>query len=104
MKVIRSVVLSALAAGLGIFTVGASAAEDYQARSWAASCAACHGTNGRSVGGMEALAGKRKEDLAGALKAFKSGSRPGTVMHQHAKGYTDEQLDRIAAYFAAQKP
>ncbi|WP_333845339.1 c-type cytochrome, partial [Pelomicrobium sp.] len=80
------------------------AAEDLQARSWAASCAACHGTEGRAVGGMPALAGKPKEELYRALKAFKEGGKPATVMHQHAKGYTDAQLERIAAYFAKQKP
>jgi cytochrome c553 len=85
-------------------SVAASAAEDVQARSWASSCAACHGTNGRSVGGIPELAGKRKEDLLAALKGFKDGTRPATVMQQHAKGYTDEQLARIAAYFSEQKP
>ncbi len=80
------------------------AAEDLQARSWAASCAACHGTNGHAVRGMPALAGKPKQELYAALKAFKDGEKPATVMHQHAKGYTDEQLERIAAYFAKQKP
>ncbi|MGN2393230.1 c-type cytochrome, partial [Pelomicrobium sp. G1] len=61
-------------------------------------------TEGRAVGGMPALAGKPKEDLYKALRAFKDGSKPATVMHQHAKGYSDEQLERIAAYFAKQKP
>ncbi|GIX28035.1 MAG: hypothetical protein KatS3mg123_1916 [Burkholderiales bacterium] len=93
------------AAGLLLLGPGTGlAAEDLQARSWAASCAACHGTEGRAVGGMPALAGKPKEDLYKALKAFKDGSKPATVMHQHAKGYSDEQLERIAAYFAKQKP
>jgi sulfide dehydrogenase cytochrome subunit len=92
-------------AGLVLFwPVVGLAAQDLQARSWAASCAACHGTEGRAVGGMPVLAGKPKEDLYKALKAFKDGSKPATVMHQHAKGYTDEQLERIAEYFAKQKP
>jgi cytochrome c553 len=37
------------------------------------------------------------------MKAFKSGARPATVMHQLAKGYTDEQIVTIANYFAAVK-
>jgi len=37
------------------------------------------------------------------MKAFKSGARPATVMHQLAKGYSDAQIEVIAAYFAAQK-
>ena len=37
------------------------------------------------------------------MKEFKSGARPATLMHQLAKGYSDEQIEAIAAYFAAQK-
>ncbi|PIV71716.1 MAG: cytochrome C, partial [Rhodocyclales bacterium CG17_big_fil_post_rev_8_21_14_2_50_68_7] len=38
------------------------------------------------------------------LKEFRAGERKvATVMHQHAKGYSDDQIERIAAYFAAQK-
>lgn len=93
-----------LAVPLVLWPAAAGAAEDLQARGWAASCAACHGTEGRAVGAMPVLAGRPKEALYEALKAFKEGSRPATVMHQHAKGYSDEQLKRIAEYFAQQKP
>ena len=75
------------------------------ARSLAATCTACHGTDGNSVGGMPpGLAGQNKDYLLQQLKDYKSGKRAGTIMPQHAKGYTDEQLERIAAYFAAVKP
>lgn len=79
---------------------------DRQARVWAASCAACHGTDGRSLGGgMAVLAGRSADDLYRALIELRADKRPAaTVMHQHAKGYTEEELRRIAAYFAAQRP
>jgi cytochrome c553 len=35
---------------------------------------------------------------------YKAGNQPATIMHQISKGYTDEQIKLIAAYFAAQKP
>lgn len=79
----------------------AAAAQD-AARDLAASCAMCHGTNGRSVGGYEPLAGQAKVDLVRKLSEFRSGAKPATVMHQISKGYTDQQIDQIAAYFAAQ--
>lgn len=82
----------------------AAAEEDTQVRSWAASCSACHGTAGTSVGGMPAIAGQDRDKLATLLKEFKNGTRPATVMHQHAKGYTDEELERLAAYFSRQRP
>ena len=70
----------------------------------AATCTGCHGTNGATQGNaLPALAGRSREELLAALKDFKAGKRPATIMTQLAKGYTDEQLDIMAAYFAAQK-
>jgi len=36
------------------------------------------------------------------MAAYKSGALSATVMHQIAKGYTDEQIQQLAAYFASQ--
>lgn len=75
-----------------------------QARSLAASCAACHGTDGRAQPGMISLAGSGKSDLIRKMQDYKAGRVPAaTIMHQLAKGYTDEQIEAIAGYFAAQK-
>jgi cytochrome c553 len=72
-------------------------------RSWAAGCANCHGTNGRAEPGNESLAGANKDEMVKKMLDFKSGRRPATLMHQLAKGYSDEQIIAIAGYFAAQK-
>lgn len=74
-------------------------------KSLAATCANCHGTNGKVVGGspVAGLAGLPADYIASQMKAFKSGARPATVMHQLAKGFSDAQIDQMAAYFAAQK-
>ena len=74
-----------------------------QTRSMAASCANCHGTNGNAAPGMVALAGYDRAALIKNMADFKSGARPATIMHQLAKGYSDQQIEAIAAYFAAQK-
>lgn len=37
------------------------------------------------------------------MQAFKTGARPATIMHQLAKGYTDEEIAVLAEYFAKQK-
>ena len=71
-------------------------------RSLAASCAACHGTNGNSVGDTAKLAGKDKADFATKMLAFKSGERAATVMHHHAKGLNDQELTDLAEYFLIQ--
>lgn len=74
-----------------------------QVKVWAAACATCHGTDGRAEPGSVTLAGGNKDDMTKALLSFKNGTRPATIMHQLTKGYTDEQLAQISAYFAAQK-
>lgn len=84
-------------------TAPAYAQDPHLARNLAATCANCHGTNGHSQGGMESLAGETKEKLMQKLMDFRSGEKPATIMHQIVKGYTDEQLELITAYFAAQK-
>ena len=78
--------------------------DSLQVRSWAASCAACHGTNGHAQPGMVALAGMPQEVIVQKMLDYKAGRMPAaTVMHQLAKGYSDAQITAIAAYFAAQK-
>lgn len=73
------------------------------ARDLAAACASCHGTNGASVQGMPYLAGQSKGYIVERMHEFKSGKRPATVMQQIAKGYSDDQIEALAAYFSAQK-
>ena len=75
------------------------------ARNLAATCANCHGTNGKAVAGsgMGSLAGENKANMLQKLTDFRNGDRPSTIMQQIAKGYSEAQLTLIADYFAAQK-
>ena len=84
---------------------GAADAQRLRTRALAATCAQCHGTDGQAVAGqaMVRLAGQPKDYLLAQLLAFRAGQRPATVMHQISRGYSAEQLDEVAAYFAAQK-
>lgn len=78
------------------------AASDFS-RNLAASCAICHGTNGANAGGLPNLAGQPGDYIAQQLRDFRDGRRPATIMHQIAKGYTEPQIEALAAFFAAQK-
>lgn len=75
-------------------------------RSLAATCAACHGTDGRVVGdgSVIGLAGLPRDLLAAQLRAFKAGTRPSTIMTQLSKGFSEAQIDQLAGYFSALKP
>lgn len=100
MKIAGMAALVALAA----FPTLGAAQDSTATKSLAATCANCHGTDGRSVTkDVPSLAGMPRQDIAASLRAFKAGTKPATVMHQLAKGYTDPQIDSLAAYFAAQK-
>ena len=74
------------------------------ARYLAANCANCHGTDGKSAGGggMPGLAGLSATYLTEQMRAFRDGRRQATIMHQIAKGYTDEQVALLADYFSRQ--
>lgn len=94
-----------LAAGLALAAAARAQqppSEAVVARSLAASCANCHGTNGQARGEMKPLAGMSAAKIIATLADFKSGAQTGTVMPQIAKGYTDEQIRLIAKHMAAQ--
>ncbi|MEY2685144.1 MAG: Cytochrome subunit of sulfide dehydrogenase [Pseudomonadota bacterium] len=97
-----SLLFKTMATGLFALAALGAQAQVAQVKVWAAACANCHGTNGKAQPGMESLAGKDKDDMSQKLLDFKSGRKPATIMHQLAKGYSDDQLKAIAAYFAAQ--
>lgn len=72
-------------------------------RSLAATCANCHGSNGRPRGKViPPLAGMKAEVMLELLADYRDGRQAGTVMPQIVKGYTEAQLRLVAAYFAAQ--
>lgn len=71
------------------------------ARSLAATCANCHGTQGIAKGEMKSLAGRKEDELLKLMADFRSGAQPATIMHQITKGYTEAQLKLIARHFAA---
>jgi len=68
----------------------------------AASCANCHGTDGRSPGAIPTIAGRPETILQRQLKAFQSDTPPAgtTVMNRLAKGLNDKQINALAHHFS----
>jgi sulfide dehydrogenase cytochrome subunit len=101
---LRPLLAATFAAALALPAV-AQDAKALHLRALAATCANCHGTQGRAVdaASVPGLAGMPASYIVDQMKAFKAGTRPATVMHQLAKGYNDAQIEAIAGYFAAQK-
>ncbi|WP_418316940.1 c-type cytochrome [Piscinibacter sakaiensis] len=100
------ILMVALAAGLGaaagpVHAAGGAGAD--RAQLLAAGCTGCHGTNGHAQSGGLVLAGMDRAYFIAQMKAFKSGQRPATVMHQLAKGYGDAEIETMASFFASQR-
>ena len=105
MTSIPRLIAATAASAAALLATGLATAQDAQAlraRSLAATCAHCHGTDGRAVDGasVPGLAGMPAPYLVEQMKAFRSGARGGSVMPQLAKGYSDAQIEQIAMYFA----
>lgn len=87
-------------------SVGASAegsAERGAAK--AAVCLACHGVNGNSSNPeWPSLAGQGARYLAEQLALFRGGKRNNPVMRPLAMGLSNQDIEDLAAYYAAQTP
>lgn len=106
----RRGLLAACLLGLPAMTVvaAASAAEPgavgpSYAANLAANCFGCHGPEGRSPGVIPSLYGKSAEHIVKAMKEFRAGTRNGTIMDRHAKGYADTEIEMLANYIAGLK-
>ena len=89
--------------GMASSMAGAQPADPDLGRNLAATCANCHGTDGRARDASATLAGYPEKRLLEVIEEYRSGRRKATIMHQLVKGYTPEQMRLIAGYFAAQK-
>src|SRR3954468_21424444 len=83
-----------------VMTAAAQAAETPQG---AASCSGCHAANPRVDTPVPPLAGRPAPDIASQMLAFRAGQRPGTIMDRIAKGFSDDEIRAIAAWYEQQK-
>lgn len=84
-------------------TQTAPAAGPADAPPGALSCSGCH-PNARSVDtAVPRLVGRDPAAILTAMQAFRSGQTPSTVMDRIAKGFTDDEIKAIAAWYGAQK-
>ena len=68
-----------------------------------AACSGCHALSKAVETPVPRLNGRSAEELTTAMLEIKTGKRPSTVMGRLAKGYTDEEIAAMSAWFAAQK-
>lgn len=92
----RRFALVTLAIG-ALASTASARADAIDARALAAGCASCHQPSQRTPPPLDR---RTRADLLAALHGFRDGTRRGTVMPQLVKGYTEAQLEAVAAYFA----
>lgn len=98
---LRFLSLSLGLAGLVLAGAGGSAfADDQRSLIMANTCYSCHGTDGHSAGAMPSIAGKSENFIINALRRFRDGDKPSTVMDRIAKGFTDAEIAALAKHFA----
>jgi cytochrome c553 len=101
MRMLPLVSLALLALSPAAFAAGDAAA----GKAKSAVCAACHGADGNTPidANTPKLAGQHEDYLAKVLRDYRSGARANAIMGAQAGNLKDQDIDDLAAYYAAQK-
>jgi cytochrome subunit of sulfide dehydrogenase len=89
------------AAACVLLWTGAASAADIPPG--AAACSGCHPARAGVDTPVPRLVGRDAAQMVAAMADFRAGKRPTTIMDRVAKGFTDDEIKAIAAWFAAQK-
>jgi cytochrome c553 len=92
-----------VAAAIGFASIAAAAVASAEPPAGAAACSGCHPASARVASPVRRLAGLDRAAIVMAMQDFRSGKRAATVMDRIAKGFTDEEIQAIAAWYAAQR-
>jgi cytochrome subunit of sulfide dehydrogenase len=102
LKTVNAMRMSLAAAALIASTAAALSASP-EPPPGAAACSGCHPAKTGVNTPVPRLSGRAATDIVTQMQEFRSGQRPGTVMDRLAKGFSDEEVQAIAAWYAAQR-
>jgi sulfide dehydrogenase cytochrome subunit len=88
---------------IGLWIAQQMPAHAADAPAGAASCSGCHPANRWVDTPVPRLAGRNPADIIAAMQGFKSGQLASTVMGRLAKGFSEDEIKAIAAWYGAQK-
>ncbi len=91
-----------LAAAIGLVSIAAAVASA-EPPAGAAACSGCHPASSRVASPVVRLNGLDQATIVKSVREFRSGQRVATVMDRIAKGFTDEEIEAIAAWYSTQK-
>jgi sulfide dehydrogenase cytochrome subunit len=92
-----------LAAAIGLASLAAAGVAAAEPPAGAAACSGCHPASTRVTSPVPRLAGLDRAAIVRAMEDFRTGTRPATVMDRIAKGFTDAEIQAIAAWYATQR-
>jgi len=92
-----------LAAAIGVASIAAAVVASAEPPTGAVACSGCHPATTRVTSPVPRLLGLDQAAIVKAMQDFRSGQRAGTVMDRIAKGFTDAEIQAIAAWYATQR-
>ena len=95
--------LRVMTAAIGLASIAAAVTAWAEPPVGAVSCSGCHPASARVASPVARLNGLDRAAIVKAMQDFRSGQRTGTVMDRIAKGFTDEEIQAIAAWYATQR-
>jgi cytochrome c553 len=95
--------VTSAATAIGSLLIVAAAVASAEPPAGAASCSGCHPASPRVSSPVPRLVGLDRAAIVRAMQDFRSGQRAGTVMDRIAKGFTDDEIQAIAAWYATQR-
>ena len=69
----------------------------------AAACSGCHAASADALAPVPRLIGMKRSVMVEAMQAFRAGKRPSTIMDRIAKGYSDDEIQTIADWYAKER-
>ena len=90
-------------AAILVLLTGAAAAGPADIPAGASACSGCHPASRGVATSVPRLNGGDPAQILAAMQDFRAGKRPATVMDRIAKGFSDDEVKAIAAWYAAQK-
>jgi cytochrome subunit of sulfide dehydrogenase len=96
-------VWKALVAAVAFASLAVAAVASAEPPPGAAACTGCHPASARVTSPVLRLNGLDQAAIVKAMQDFRAGRRVATVMDRIAKGFTDEEIQAIAAWYAAQR-
>ena len=94
---------STLAVAIGLASIAAALTASAEPPAGAAACSGCHPASTRVTSPVPRLAGRDRAEIVRAMQEFRAGTRAGTVMDRIARGFTDAEIQAIAAWYAEQR-